>query len=254
MLEAVRDTGAKDLTVVSNTGGVENYGIGILFQSKQVKRMVSSYVGENAEFSRQYLGGDIEVEFTPQGTLAEKLRAGGSGVPAFYTPAGVGTLVETGGIIIKYAKDGTALITSAAKEVKVFDGRKYILEDSIRVEVSLIKAWKADKSGNLVFRGTARNFNPDCAMAGKYTIAEVDEIVEVGSLNPNEIHVPGVYVQGIVLSTSEKRIERRTTNGPTSAVKISPTRERIVKRAALEFQNGMTVNLGIGIPTLASNV
>lgn len=254
LIEAVQRSGASDLTVVSNNCGVDDWGLGILLKSKQIKRMVSSYVGENAEFERQYLGGDLEVELTPQGTLAEKLRAGGAGIPAFYTPTAVGTLVQTGGNVIKYASDGSTSMSSKVKEVREFNGRKYVLEDSIVGQIGLVKAWKADTSGNLVFRGTARNFNPECAMAGKYTIAEVEEIVEVGSLDPDQIHVPGVFVHGIVKSNAEKKIEKRTLSGAASAIKITPARERIVKRAALELIDGMTVNLGIGIPTLASNV
>lgn len=193
LILAVRDLGVQNLTAVSNNAGVDNFGLGILLNSRQVKKMVASYVGENKEFERQYLAGELELEFTPQGTLAEKLRAGGCGIPAFYTKTGFGTLVAEG------------------KEVKEFDGDQYILERSIVTDLSLVKAWKADRSGNLIYRYTARNFNPVVAMAGKVTVAEVEEIVENGTLDPAEIHTPGIYVHRIVLNDKpEKRIEQRT--------------------------------------------
>ena len=182
----------KQLTFVSNNCGVDDFGLGILLQGKQIKKMISSYVGENAEFERQYLAGELEVELTPQGTLAEKMRAGGAGIPAFYTATGYGTPVADG------------------KEVKQFNGRNYILEESITGEFAIIRAWKADKIGNLVFRDTAMNFNPMAATAGKTTVVEVEEIVEVGELSPTEIHTPGIYVDRIIQATFEKRIERLT--------------------------------------------
>ncbi len=200
LIEALRDSGVKDLTCVSNNAGVDNFGLGLLLQTRQIKKMISSYVGENKEFERQYLAGELEVELTPQGTLAEKLRSGGAGIPAFYTATGVGTQVAEG------------------KETRDFDGRTYVLEHSIVADVSLVKAQKADKAGNLVFNKTARNFNPDCAMAGKITIAEVEEIVEIGALDPDEIHLPGIFVQRIVLNDSpEKRIEKTTTKAVDKA-------------------------------------
>lgn len=200
LIEALRDSGAKELTCISNNAGVDDFGLGLLLQTRQIKKMISSYVGENKEFERQYLAGELEVELTPQGTLAEKLRAGGAGIPAFYTATGVGTLIADG------------------KETRDFEGRTYILEHSLTADVALIKAQKADKAGNLIFNKTARNFNPDCAMAGKITIAEVEEIVETGSLDPDEIHLPGIYVQRIVLNASpEKRIEKVTTKSATEA-------------------------------------
>ncbi|WP_201555408.1 CoA transferase subunit A [Psychrobacter sp. 72-O-c] len=200
LIEALRDSGFKDLTCISNNAGVDDFGLGLLLQTRQIKKMISSYVGENKEFERQYLAGELEVELTPQGTLAEKLRAGGAGIPAFYTATGVGTLVAEG------------------KETRDFDGRTYVLEHSLVADVSLIKAQKADKSGNLIFNKTARNFNPDCAMAGKITIAEVEEIVEIGTLDPDEIHLPGIFVQRIVLNSSpEKRIEKTTTKAVEGA-------------------------------------
>jgi 3-oxoacid CoA-transferase subunit A len=193
LIAALRDSGVKNLSVISNNAGVDGFGLGLLLESRQIKRMISSYVGENKEFERQYLAGELELEFTPQGTLAEKLRAGGAGIPAFFTKTGVGTLVAEG------------------KELREFDGHTYVMERALVPEVSLVKAWKADESGNLVFRLTARNFNPAVAMAGKTTIVEVEEIVPTGSLAPDSIHLPGIYVHRIVLNaTPEKRIEKRT--------------------------------------------
>jgi len=193
LIEALKNTGVTGLTCISNNAGVDDFGLGKLLRTKQIKKMISSYVGENKEFERQYLNGELEVELTPQGTLAEKLRAGGAGIPAFYTQTGVGTLVAEG------------------KEVREFDGREFILEKSLTADVALVKAYKADKAGNLVFRKTARNFNPECAMAGKITVAEVEQIVEIGELDPDDIHLPGIYVNRIVVNASpEKRIEQMT--------------------------------------------
>jgi 3-oxoacid CoA-transferase subunit A len=193
LIDALRDTGVKNLTVISNNAGVDGFGLGKLLLTHQIKRMISSYVGENKEFERQYLAGELELEFTPQGTLAEKLRAGGAGIPAFFTRTGVGTLVAEG------------------KETREFDGHVYVMERSLVPELSLVKAWKADKSGNLVFRRTARNFNPAAAMAGKVTVAEVEHIVETGDIDPDAVHLPGIYVHRIVLNANpEKRIEKRT--------------------------------------------
>ncbi len=193
LLQAIKDAGTKDLTFASNNAGVDDFGIGILLQTKQVKKMISSYVGENKEFMRQYLGGELELEFNPQGTLAERMRAGGSGIPGFYTKTGVGTQIAEG------------------KEVKNFDGEDYILERAIVADLSIVKAWKADDTGNLVFRKTARNFNPPAAMCGKVCIVEVEEIVPRGSLDPDMIHLPGIYVHRIIQGDHEKRIEQRTT-------------------------------------------
>jgi 3-oxoacid CoA-transferase subunit A len=191
-IAALRDKGVKDLTVVSNNCGVDDFGLGLLLANKQIKKMVSSYVGENKEFERQFLSGELEVELCPQGTLAERLRAGGSGIAAFFTPTGFGTKVAEG------------------KETREIDGKQYVLERGIVGDFALVKAWKADRHGNLVYRKTARNFNPLCAMAGKITIAEVEELVEVGELDPENIHTPGVFVQRVVVGKHEKRIERRT--------------------------------------------
>lgn len=193
LILALRDSGVKDLTCISNNAGVDGFGLGQLLDTKQIKKMISSYVGENKEFERQFLSDELEVELTPQGTLAEKLRAGGAGIPAFYTRTGYGTKVAEG------------------KETRQFGEHHYVLEHSLTADVALVKAYKADKSGNLIFRKTARNFNPECAMAGKLTIVEVEEIVEVGALDPETIHLPGIYVQRIVLNANpEKRIEQRT--------------------------------------------
>ncbi len=193
LITAIRDSGVKDLTVVSNNAGVDDFGLGLLLQTKQVKKMVSSYVGENDEFMRQYLSGELEIEFNPQGTLAERLRAGGSGIPGFYTKTGVGTQIAEG------------------KEHKDFDGETYIMERGIKADVAIVKAWKGDEQGNLIYRKAARNFNPVCAMSGVFTVAEVEELVPVGSLDPDLIHTPGIFVQRIMQGEHEKRIEQRTT-------------------------------------------
>jgi 3-oxoacid CoA-transferase subunit A len=192
-IAALRDKGVKDLTVVSNNCGIDDFGLGVLLANKQIKKMVSSYVGENKGFERQFLSGELEVELCPQGTLAERLRAGGAGIAGFYTPTGYGTKVAEG------------------KETREIDGKQYVLERGITGDFAIVKAWKADRHGNLIYRMTARNFNPLCAMAGKVTIAEVEELVEVGDLDPENIHTPGVFVQRVVVGKQEKRIERRTT-------------------------------------------
>jgi len=193
LIEALRDTGAKDLTAISNNAGVDGFGLGLLLATHQIRKMISSYVGENKEFERQFLSGELELEFNPQGTLAERLRAGGAGIPAFFTRTGYGTVVAEG------------------KETREFDGHHYVLETALKADVSLVKAWKADRAGNLVFRKTARNFNPACAMAGKVCVAEVEQLVEIGDLDPDQVHLPGIYVDRIVVNaTPEKRIEQRT--------------------------------------------
>lgn len=192
LLQAIRENGVKDLTFASNNAGVDDFGIGILLQSRQVRKMMSSYVGENAEFMRQYLSGELELEFNPQGTLAERMRAGGCGIPGFYTKTGVGTQIAEG------------------KEHKDFDGETYILERGIFADLSIVKAWKADETGNCVFRKTARNFNPPAAMCGRTCVMEVEEIVPVGSLEPDHIHLPGIFVHRLIQGEHEKRIEKRT--------------------------------------------
>ncbi|WP_213661755.1 CoA transferase subunit A [Stutzerimonas stutzeri] len=193
LIAALRDSGKKNLTAISNNAGVDGFGLGLLLETRQISKMISSYVGENKEFERQYLAGELQLEFTPQGTLAEKLRAGGAGIPAFYTRTGYGTLVAEG------------------KETRQFNGEWFVMEESLTADIALVKAWKADKAGNLLFRKTARNFNPLAAMAGKVCIVEVEEIVETGELDPDQIHLPGIYVQRIVHNPNpEKRIEKRT--------------------------------------------
>jgi 3-oxoacid CoA-transferase subunit A len=199
LLAAIRDAGTKDLTFASNNAGVDDFGIGILLQTRQVKKMISSYVGENAEFMRQYLSGELELEFTPQGTLAERMRAGGCGIPGFYTRTGVGTVIAEG-------KEHKEFATGPGGTPET-----YILEQAIFADLSIVKAWKADPSGNLVFRKTARNFNPPAAMCGKVCVAEVEEIVPLGSLEPDHIHLPGIYVHRLIQGQHEKRIEQRTT-------------------------------------------
>ncbi|MBD7955289.1 CoA transferase subunit A [Stenotrophomonas sp. Sa5BUN4] len=193
LIAALRDSGVSGLTVISNNAGVDGFGLGQLLATRQIRKMISSYVGENKEFERQFLAGELELEFNPQGTLAERLRAGGAGIPAFFTATGYGTVVAEG------------------KETREFDGRHYVMETALRADVALVKAWKADEAGNLLFRRTARNFNPACAMAGKVCIAEVEEVVPVGSIDPDQVHLPGIYVHRIVHNpTPEKRIEQRT--------------------------------------------
>ena len=193
LITALRDSGVTGLTAISNNAGVDGFGLGMLLSTRQIRKMISSYVGENKEFERQYLAGELELEFNPQGTLAERLRAGGAGIPAFFTRTGYGTIVAQG------------------KETREFDGHQYVMETALHADVSLVKAWKADTAGNLVFRKTARNFNPACAMAGKVCVAEVEQIVEVGTIDPDHVHLPGIYVDRIVLNaTPEKRIEQRT--------------------------------------------
>ncbi|MFD2215720.1 CoA transferase subunit A [Metabacillus endolithicus] len=192
LIKALRDKNVKDLTVISNNCGVDDWGLGLLLNNKQIKKMVSSYVGENKEFERQVLSGELEVQLTPQGSLAEKIRAGGAGIPAFYTPAGVGTPIAEG------------------RETREYNGKEYLLEEALTADFSLIKAWKADKLGNVIYRKTAQNFNPIMAAAGKVTIVEVEEIVEVGELDPDAIHTPSIYVQGLIVGKHEKRIERLT--------------------------------------------
>ncbi len=198
LIMALVDKGVRDLTVISNNCGVDEWGLGLLLQNKQIKKIIGSYVGENKEFERQVLAGEIEVELTPQGTLAEKIRAGGAGIPAFYTPAGVGTPVAEG------------------KEIREFNGKEYVLEEALTADFSLVNAWKGDRMGNLVYRKTARNFNPMIAAAGKVTIAQVENLVDIGELDPGQIHTPSIYVQGLIQGELEKRIERRTVSSVNS--------------------------------------
>ncbi len=224
LIAELHRAGTTDLEVVSNNCGVDGWGLGILLGAHRIRRIIASYVGENKEFARQYLEGELEVELTPQGTLAERLRAGGAGIPAFFTPTGVGSQVADGGLPWKYDADGGVQVASPAKEVRVFerDGeeREYVLEHAIVADFGLVRAWKGDRHGNLVFNKSSRNFNPLCAMSGRVTIAEVEQLVEPGELDPDEVHLPGIYVQRVLPLTAEqaadKRIEKRT---------VTPTKE-----------------------------
>jgi len=256
LITGVKRKGTKNLTIISNNCGIDDAGLGVLLRDKQIKRMICSYCGENKELERQYLSGELEIEFVPQGTLAEKARAGGAGIPAFYTPTGVGTTIEEGGFPIKY-KQGTkeAEILSEPRQRATFNGRDYILEPSFFGDVALIKAWKADTKGNLIFSKTARNMNQDFATAAKIVIAEVEEVVEAGELDPNQIHVPGVYISKVIKGEKyEKRIEKvvHSKEGAetTERSKAQQVRDKIAERACREVTNGMYINLGIGIPTL----
>ena len=219
LIRALSDQGTRDLSVVSNNCGVDGWGLGVLLRKHRISRMTCSYMGEHRELERQYLSGELEVELVPQGTLAERLRAGGVGIPAFFTPAGAGTLVATGGLPMRYAADGSVAVASPAKEVREFGGRPHMLETAIRTDFALVHAAVADTAGNLVFRLSARNFNPLCAMAGRVTIAEVEKIVEAGTLDPDHVHTPGVFVHHLVVADprDEKRIERRTVRAAEPA-------------------------------------
>jgi len=211
LIDAVLDSGATDLVTVSNNCGVDEWGLGSLLRAKRIRRTTGSYVGENKEFERQFLGGELEVELVPQGTLAERLRAGGAGIPAFYTPGGVGTQVADGGLPLRYDGSGGVALASEPKEVREFDGVPYVLEQAIRTDFALVHAWRGDAHGNLVYRKSAMNFNPLCAAAGRVTIAEVEELVEPGELDPAQVHTPGIFVQRVVhVPAGQKQIERRT--------------------------------------------
>jgi 3-oxoacid CoA-transferase subunit A len=231
LIGAIHDAGIADLEAISNNCGVDGWGLGILLADKRIRRMVSSYVGENKEFARQYLEGELEVELTPQGTLAERLRAGGAGIPAFYTITGAGTQVADGGLPWRYDSDGNVAVASPRKETKTFDlghgEREYVLEHAIVADFGLVRAWKGDRHGNLVFRESARNFNPLCAMSGRTTIAEVEELVEPGEIDADAVHLPGIYVQRVLPLTPEqaadKRIERRTTRPRTTTAPAMTT-------------------------------
>merc|ERR1712166_522045 len=216
-IEALQKQGATGLTAVSNNAGVDNDGLGLLLQTRQVKRMIASYVGENKEFEKQYLTGELEVELTPQGTLAERCRAGGAGIPAFFTPTGYGTMIQHGNNPIKFNSDGSIAVGSEPRETREFNGRNFVMEEAITGDFALVKAWKADTRGNLVYRGTAQNFNPVMATAGRITIAEVEEIVEAGELDPAEIHTPGVYVQRVFKGTLPSQLQHRKQGLPEPA-------------------------------------
>ena len=212
LIEAIRESGVKGLTVISNNAGIDDAGLGLLLITRQIRRMISSYVGENKTFATQYLAGELEIEFNPQGTLAERIRAGGAGIAAFFTPTGAGTAISEGGLPTRYAADGTVAKHSAKKETREFEGRVYVLEPAIRGDFAIVKAWRGDRFGNLVYRHTAMNFNPMMATAAKVTIAEVEELLDVGALEPDGVHTPGIYVHRIFQGRAfEKRIERKTT-------------------------------------------
>lgn len=266
LINAVKSTPSiTGLTVASNNAGIVGSGLGLLLASRQIRKMIASYIGDNKLFEEQYLTGKVELELTPQGTLAERCRAGGAGIPAFYTPAAFGTVVQTGELPLRHSTDGQVEKYSAAKDVRVFDGKSYVMEEAIKADYAFVKAWKADRLGNVQFRFTAQNFNGAMARNAKCTIVEAEHIVEPGEIEPQAVHVPGIYVKKVIQSTTEKRIEKvvnarpkdmspdtqASTTGDHEKDAAATRRNRIVRRAALEFKDGMYANLGIGLPMLA---
>jgi 3-oxoacid CoA-transferase len=258
--EVLKNKHLTGLTAVSNNAGTDDSGLGKLLKTKQIKKMIASYIGENKTFEKMYLTGEVELELTPQGTLAERCAAGGKGIPAFYTPAAYGTVVQTGDLPLRNNPDGTPKEYSYPKDVKVFDGKSYLMEESIKGDYAFVKAWKADKLGNCQFRLAANNFNGAMGRNAKITIVEAEQIVEPGEIAPEAVHLPGIYVKRVIKSTSEKKIEKYTWAKDESATdakavlgsgETAAKRERIVRRAAKEFKNGMYANLGIGMPMLA---
>ncbi|KAK9501040.1 hypothetical protein O3M35_002164 [Rhynocoris fuscipes] len=260
LIAALLEKGTKDLTVVSNNVGIDDFGLGLLLKERRIRKVIATYAGENKELERQFFKGELELELVPQGTLAERLRAGGAGIPAFFTPTAFGTLVQEGGAPMKFAPDGGIAISSAPKEIREFDGKSYVMETAITADWALLKGFKADLEGNTLFRKAARNFNPVMAKAAKTTILECEDIVQLGELDPDMVHLPGIYVDRLVKGVDyEKRIEKlviKKAASEGSTVKSTPAaklRERIIRRLALEFRDGMYANLGIGIPSLAAN-
>lgn len=258
LINAVRDRpDIKDLTVVSNNAGMPGAGLGQLLETRQISKMIASFIGENKVFEKMYLSGDLSLELTPQGTIAEKCAAGAAGVPAFYTPAAYGTIVQTGELPVRYNKDGTVAETSKPKETREFNGKQYVLEEALFGDYALVKVHKADKLGNCQFRKAMNNFNEAMAKNAKVTLVEADEIVEVGEIAPEDVHLQGIYVSKVIKSTEKKQIEKLTfAKDPSEMLKAgsgdaTARRERIVRRAAKEFQDGMYVNLGIGMPLIA---
>lgn len=255
LVKEIQRRGTRQLTVISNNCGADAIGLGLLLQQKQIRKLICSYMGDHHELEKQYKTGDIEVELVPQGSLIEKIRAGGAGIGGFYTPTGAGTLISDGGFATKRDANGRAEKVAPPKEIRRIGGRDYVFEEPLKGDIALIKAWRSDAFGNLQYRHAAQNFNPDCAMAARFTIAEVEEIVQTGSIEPTHVHTPGIFVHAVVLAKEPKPIERLTLAEPAAAPSTPQSagplsvRERIARRAAQELRSGMTVNLGIGIPT-----